>query len=143
MLSIYLTTCSSKKPIHQSSILMNFFLPQQRGDSAELSITGPGAQIYHRHIHRIFLKSCKLVIHYKIHDMLIFLKKRIKRIHWREELLYYLSFHPKVPEEKKIYGYDYFNKRNKGMSPILLWVIKVSQSSPVTGSMIQNQFNFS
>lgn len=58
-------------------------------------------------------------------------------------MLYLLSFYPKVLEEKKNYGYDYFNKRNKGMSPILLYITKIVWGPPMTGSVDYNQFNFS
>ena len=59
---------------------------------------------------------------------MLILKKRIKRIHWREELLYYLSFHPTGLEEKKRFVAIIISiKRHKGMSPMLFkHVIQVS-----------------
>ena len=100
MLAIFLATCSVQKSIHQLIILMISFLPLQKGDSSSaLSITSPGAQIYHRHIHRIFLKSCKLVIHYKIHSMQIFLKKDYKNS--LERIVILSKFPPNRAQGKK------------------------------------------
>ena len=105
----FLTSCSVQKSIHQLIILMIFFFLCRK----EILLLFQSPALEHKSTIGIFTEYSS-----KAANLLYIIKYTVCKFFFKKGL-YYLSFHPTGLEEKKICGYYYFNKRHKGMSPIL------------------------